>query len=128
MAVKCTECGASIQDDSKFCKYCGAKIVQEDLKRVEVKIDDTAEIRRAGYEEAESKIRQKMMKRELRTKGLKWKICGVLFLIGFSVLIPAIISGEVHSRQATGIEIAGMALCGIVVLYVVLEWLHKIMQ
>ena len=26
MAVKCTECGASIQDDSKFCKYCGASV------------------------------------------------------------------------------------------------------
>ena len=33
MAVKCTECGASIQDDSKFCKYCGAKILDENLKK-----------------------------------------------------------------------------------------------
>lgn len=35
MAVKCTECGASIQDDSKFCKYCGAKIMQDEI--IEVK-------------------------------------------------------------------------------------------
>lgn len=66
MAVKCTECGASIQDDSKFCKYCGAKVVQENLKRVEVKIDNTAEIKRAEYEEKESRLRQIKMERELR--------------------------------------------------------------
>lgn len=35
MAVKCTECGAAVQDDSKFCRYCGAKIMQDEI--VEVK-------------------------------------------------------------------------------------------
>lgn len=71
MAVKCTECGAAIQDDSKFCKYCGAKIVQENLKRVEVKIDNTAEIKRAEYEEKESRLRQIKMERELRKEKRK---------------------------------------------------------
>ena len=71
MAVKCTECGASIQDDSKFCKYCGAKIIEENLKKVEVKIDNTAEIKRANYEEQESLLRQEKMKRELRKEKRK---------------------------------------------------------
>ena len=93
MAVKCTECGAALQDDSKFCRYCGAKVVQEDLKRVEVKIDNTAEIKRAGYEEKESELRQKMMKRELRMKSLKWKvtfgfnIVGIIFIL-LAYIIP----------------------------------------
>ena len=91
MAVKCTECGASIQDDSKFCKYCGAKVVQEDLKRVEVKIDNTAEIKRAGYEEKESELRQKMMGRELRMKNLKWKITFGFNIIGLILLAIAFI-------------------------------------
>lgn len=89
MAVKCTECGASIQDDSKFCKYCGAKIVQEDLKRIEVKIDNTAEIKRADYEEKESKLRQIKMERELRKEkrrpyivGLKVASVAVPFIMG----------------------------------------------
>ena len=51
MAVKCTECGASIQDDSKFCKYCGAKIPEEakiDVKKREFRIEtiNHAKIRR----------------------------------------------------------------------------------
>lgn len=71
MAVKCTECGASIQDDSKFCKYCGAKILQENVKKVEVRIDNTAEIKRADYEEKESQLRQIKMERELRKEKRK---------------------------------------------------------
>lgn len=71
MAVKCTECGASIQDDSKFCKYCGAKVLDENLKKIEVKIDNTAEIKRASYEEQESLLRQERMKRELRKEKRK---------------------------------------------------------
>lgn len=51
MAVKCTECGASVQDDSKFCKYCGAKIPEEakiDVKKREFRIEtiNHAKIRR----------------------------------------------------------------------------------
>lgn len=85
MAVKCTECGASIQDDSKFCKYCGAKIVTEDLKRIEVKIDNTAEIKRADYEEKESQLRQKKMERELRKEKRRPYIIAAKVL---SVLLP----------------------------------------
>lgn len=51
MAVKCTECGASIQDDSNFCRYCGAKIPEEakiDVKKREFRIEtiNHAKIRR----------------------------------------------------------------------------------
>lgn len=122
MAVKCTECGASIQDDSKFCRYCGAKIVDENLKKIEVKIDNTAEIKRAGYEEQESLLRQKMMKRELRMKGLKWKICGSLFLLGFLMVLPYIISGDV--MKWPGI-VGAILLCGIPS-FIFLDWVAKL--
>lgn len=91
MAVKCTECGAALQDDSKFCRYCGAKVVQEDLKRVEVKIDNTAEIKRAGYEEKESELRQKMMARELRMKNLKWKVTFGFNIVGIIIILLSLI-------------------------------------
>ena len=122
MAVKCTECGASIQDDSKFCKYCGAKIVQDELKRVEVKIENTAEIKRADYEEKESEFRQKMMRRELRMKGLKWKICGVLFLIGLALALPGLLD---PGKKATAIEIIGIAITLGVPAFIVIEWMTK---
>lgn len=52
MAIKCTECGASITDDSRFCKYCGAKLpeeVKEDKKRREFRFEFNSEgsVRRA---------------------------------------------------------------------------------
>lgn len=92
MAVKCTECGASIQDDSKFCKYCGAKVVAEDLKCVEVKIDNTAEIKRAEYEERESRLRQIKMERELRKEKRKpyiviAKILSIILPIALGMII-----------------------------------------
>lgn len=121
MAVKCTECGASIQDDSKFCKYCGAKVLDENLKKIEVKIDNTAEIKRAGYEEQESQLRQKMMKRELRTKGLKWKICGVLFIVGLIMMLPSLLFGA----KVNWVGITGTILvCGVPA-FIFLDWIMK---
>ena len=64
MAIKCTECGASVQDDSKFCNYCGAKIPEEakiDIKKREFRFEtiNHAKIRReelkAVREEAKAK-------------------------------------------------------------------------
>lgn len=106
MAVKCTECGASIQDDSKFCKYCGAKVVQEDLKRVEVKIDNTAEIKRADYEEKESKLRQIKMERELRKEKRRPYIVGLKVA---SVVIPFIMS--MLSLKNVSIMILWFVIC-----------------
>ena len=119
MAVKCTECGAAIQDDSRFCKYCGAKVMLDQVKKVEVKIDNTAEIKRAGYEEEESKIRQKAMKRELRMKGLKWKICGVVFLAGLLMALPDTING---GKMGT-VGIIGIFLVLGVPAFIFIDWL-----
>ena len=95
MAVKCTECGASIQDDSKFCKYCGAKIVEENLKKIEVKIDNTAEIKRANYEEQESLLRQEKMKRELRKEKRKpYVIAGKILTIIIPLAIGWFCKGD----------------------------------
>ena len=119
MAVKCTECGASIQDDSKFCKYCGAKVLEENLKKIEVKIDNTAEIKRAGYEEQESLLRQKMMKRELRMQSLKWKVTGVLNAIGIVCLLAGLIFNIPWA--------CGIAVLPIVVPYLIMffKWINK---
>lgn len=74
MAVKCTECGASIQDDSKFCKYCGAKIPEEakiDVKKREFKIETVnhAKIRR---EELKAQKQEALAKAEVeRLEKLK---------------------------------------------------------
>lgn len=120
MAVKCTECGASIQDDSKFCKYCGAKIVMEDLKRVEVKIDNTAEIKRAEYEEKESQLRQKKMERELRKEKRRPYIIAAKVL---SVLLPF----TVAVLFCRGSFIDMIAVCGIGFIFFMI-WIWQLLS
>ena len=88
MAVKCPNCGSAVKDEGKFCSYCGAKL-PDDTKRVEVKIDNTAEIKRAEYEEQESKLRQKKMERELRKEQRK-PLVVILKILSF--VVPDIIS------------------------------------
>ena len=107
MSFKCPNCGASISEDSQFCKYCGAKI-DDGVKRMEIKVDqrieDVAEVRRASYEEQESLLRQKRMQQEFRR--VKAKRITLLVLLGI-FLIPTII-GFAH---ATSENAAGTALC-----------------
>lgn len=120
MAVKCTECGAAIQDDSKFCKYCGAKIVLDQTKKIEVKIDNAAEIRRAEYEEKESKLRQIKMERELRKEKRKPYVIAAKVL---SVLIPFAIS--FFWRGDGTMTISFMALGIMILALYVFKFLNK---
>ena len=94
MTFKCPDCGASLTDDSKFCKYCGAKI-DDGVKRMEIKIDkrveDVAEVKRASYEEKESLLRQKKMKRELRKGRAKMIFFCSCAGIGLVFLLIALI-------------------------------------
>ena len=82
--MNCPSCGAVVKE-GKFCNYCGAKL-PDNTKRVEVKIEkrieDVAEVKRAAYEEKESELRQKQMKRDLRKGKVKWTIIGILTLYG----------------------------------------------
>lgn len=80
MAIKCTECGASIQDDSKFCQYCGAKLPEEakiDIKKREYKIETInhtrmhkAEVRKElAQAKYEAKLQAEKEKEELALKN-----------------------------------------------------------
>lgn len=64
--------------------------MNDDVKRVEVKIDkhiqDDAEIKRASYEEKESLLRQKKMKRDMRAGRARWIISLILLLAGILII------------------------------------------
>ena len=111
MSIKRANCGANITDDSQFCKYCGAK-VDDGIKRVEIKInkriDNTAEIKRASYEEQESLLRQKIMKQKMLKSKIKWITIGGLALIG--LLITAFVMLFGSSNGSILIPIAVMLL------------------
>ena len=71
MAVKCTECGASIQDDSRFCKYCGAKVPEEakiDVKKREYRIET---INHAKIRKEELKAENEVVKAQAEVERLE---------------------------------------------------------
>lgn len=124
MSFKCPDCGASLTDDSRFCKYCGAKI-DDGVKRVEVKIDkrieDVAEVKRAEYEAKESELRQKKMKKDMKHHSVKWKVLGVIALVGLIMIASHFLFGV-----NVGWFAGGLAILGAEFIYVFFEWLHKI--
>lgn len=96
MSFKCPDCGASLTDDSRFCKYCGAKI-DDGVKRSEIKIDinehieDVAEIKRAEYEEKESRARIRSIERgDKRGKGKRITLL-ILLVLSALMSIPAFV-------------------------------------
>ena len=81
--MNCPSCGAAIQD-GKFCKYCGAKL-PDDTKRMEVRIENLAEMKRADYETEESKLRQREAEAEFKRRKVK-RISSLTFLIVFLLI------------------------------------------
>ena len=111
MRFKCPDCGASLTDDSRFCKYCGAKI-DDGVKRVEVKIDkrieDVAEIKRASYEEQESLLRQKKLKHEYRAGKAKRVLLLSLLICSLGFLIPLYIINPKYDANQEWLVIFGV--------------------
>lgn len=48
--IRCPGCGAGIDPDGKFCKYCGA-LLPSDVQRSEIRIEDVAQLERLKYEQ-----------------------------------------------------------------------------
>ena len=88
MAVKCASCGAGIEPGQKFCSHCGTAI-PDDTFRAEIRIDDTAEIRRAKYEEQESELRRLKMARELRTYKVARRLMAICACISALSIVLA---------------------------------------
>lgn len=105
MSFKCPDCGASLTDDSRFCKYCGAKI-DDGVKRSEIKIDinkrveDVAELKRAEYEERESAMRVERMQREATQQKAKRIVSLVLLII---LGVPGLIAIAVNANGSFGV-------------------------
>lgn len=127
--MNCPNCGAVIKE-GKFCNYCGAKL-PDDTKRVEVKIDkrieDVAEIKRADYETEESKLKQRQMKAEFAGRKIRRWSCLILLVI--CVIVSAIFlawSGPVPAFVGlfgTSLLVTGFFLiCYIVYLLVTGKW------
>lgn len=111
MTFKCPDCGATLTEDSKFCKYCGAKI-DDGVKRSEIRIDkrieDVAEIKRADFEERESALRVKKMERELRQQKAK-RITYLVLLAAFAITtVVGLALGPNKSGGANGIDVLGI--------------------
>ena len=114
----CSQCGAPVMSDSKFCSHCGAKI-DDGVERKEIVIDNKAEVMRAGYETKESDVRQKKEKMELIKFKATWVFIGVLFLISVVVFIWSLVrlnNKETGSGLVLFCGMWGIAICIILTL------------
>lgn len=80
--IKCSQCGASLGDGSRFCNFCGTK-VPDNVFRAEVRIEDAAKIREAELEhERQGKLLYRLTEakkavtrdHEVRVEQLKTKV------------------------------------------------------
>lgn len=108
--MTCPQCGAAVKE-GKFCNYCGAKL-PDDTKRVEVRIDNTAEIKRAEYEEKESELRQKQEIRKYKAVSLKRKFTLALF----GLLVVLSIVGFITQRSTNVIPLLFIIICTLLLL------------
>ena len=106
----CSQCGAPVTSDGKFCPHCGAK-VDDGVQRAEIKIDNVAEVKRADYEAQESLLRQKRMKSEMLRKRMQWIFAGTLAVIGVVLLIIGVVDKD-HSFLAIGYGLGGLVGAG----------------
>ena len=93
MAIKCTQCGAALTDsDSKFCKYCGAKLPEEpkeDKKRREFRFEFNSEgsVRKAEIKKEQEAQRMQyaleMQRRQEEARKRNNKM--ILILIGVAI-------------------------------------------
>lgn len=60
--VVCSQCGAPLLDDSKFCSHCGAK-VDDDIFRAEITINDTAKVKEVELQERKFDAKGKLIQR-----------------------------------------------------------------
>lgn len=117
---KCPDCGATLTDDSKFCKYCGAKI-DDGVKRVEVhvnkRIEDLAEMRRAEREERESLRREKKEKAATVWKWIKVAIVLIVLCAGVGLML----TGD-QTYMINGFFLIVGAIG-----YTIITWFHKML-
>ena len=117
---KCPDCGATLTDDSKFCKYCGAKI-DDGVKRVEVnvnkRIEDIAEMRRAEREERESLRREKKEKAATVWKWIKVAIVLIVLCVGVCLMLTG---DQTYMMDGFFLILGAMG-------YTVVTWLHKML-
>lgn len=109
----CSQCGAPVMSDSKFCSHCGAKI-DDGVERKEIVIDNKAEVMRAGYETKESDVRQKKEKIELVKFKATWILIGVLSLISVAMAVWGLV-GLNNKTSGSGLlffyGLGGIVLC-----------------
>lgn len=125
--MNCPNCGSAVKE-GKFCNYCGTKL-PDDTKRVEVKIDkrieDVAEVKRASYEELESAIRQKQELRKMQSASIRRKSCLVILIITLLMTIYAVLFnpvGDIAFLFAISMFIAIFMAIYIVVLLITGKW------
>ena len=128
MNNKCPACGAPINDDAKYCSYCGTKYpdnIQRYEIKSEIKIEDKAKLEeiRLKYEMEEKERLEKSTSNKGEFKSLKVKlwISWILFIVLFSAAIYLSIQND-----TMGLPLAVFSIfIGIYAIITTFSWIFK---
>lgn len=112
--TKCTKCGETISNDSKFCKNCGEKI--EERKDKEEETVQTIE---------PTSTKQTVPVNGLSITGFVFAMvsllcCGLVSPLGLVFSIIGLIKGDEEDRTGKGLAIAGIIVSAIMLVLFIL--------
>ena len=71
MSIRCTNCGAAVTEDSKFCKYCGAKLEEDNIQKIEIDGNIKQNITHRFAFSSEARLKKIEAKAELEKERLR---------------------------------------------------------
>ena len=94
MKMKCTECGAEINDNEIYCPKCGAEIVYTQLPEA-VQNEDAPENGNAK----KKKVRNTSDKKSKNKLIFAVRIAGILIIIGLIIFVIIYIAGTIRGNE-----------------------------
>ena len=107
-SIKCPECGANMDSEGSFCKYCGAKI-PDDVKKMALEINDLAQMEKVKLEREKFEYEKAQLHKKNRANRIKI-IVGICFVVAAIVYYLASASAHPFNRIMIPMGVAGIGL------------------
>lgn len=88
--MKCTRCGANVDENQKYCSSCGGRMVKEDNSKDDtLRLPDLSGVP-LGISD-EPRRRSSVPKKKTSSAGLIWGICAVIAVLTAAIVLVAVV-------------------------------------